>query len=136
VYLKSAKNRTALIFFIVASQPGHRGRTGRSAGRGNHQPGAGDARDDPSACLDSPALLSGDTRFGHRHLLLIKPALSLRMKWTVTRVWVDGQFITVTGSGYSGRVEFQVDGKTIDLLQIPGRRDRSVGGALNNDSAA
>ena len=27
---------------------------------------------------------------------------------TVTRIWVDGQFVTVTGSGYSRRGEFQV----------------------------
>ncbi len=53
---------------------------------------------------------------------------------TVTRVWVDGQFITVTGSGYSRQGEFQVDGKTIDLHKYPGVETALWVGALNNDS--
>ena len=39
---------------------------------------------------------------------------------TVTRVWVDGEFINVTGSGYSRQGEFQVGSKTIDLHKYPG----------------
>ena len=53
---------------------------------------------------------------------------------TVTRVWVDGQFINVTGSGYSRRGEFQVGGKTIDLHKYPGVETALWVGALNNDA--
>ena len=53
---------------------------------------------------------------------------------TVTRVWVDGLFVTVTGSGYSRRGEFQVEGKTIDLHEYPGVGTALWLGALNNDA--
>ena len=53
---------------------------------------------------------------------------------TVTRVWVDGQFVNVTGSGYSRRGEFQVGAKTIDLDQYPGVGTALWVGALNNDA--
>jgi Ca2+-transporting ATPase len=53
---------------------------------------------------------------------------------TVTRVWVDGLFVTVTGSGYSRRGEFQLEGKTIDLHEYPGVGTALWLGALNNDA--
>jgi P-type Ca2+ transporter type 2C len=53
---------------------------------------------------------------------------------TVTHVWVDGQFVTVTGSGYSRRGEFQVGSKTIDLHKYPGVGTALWLGALNNDA--
>ncbi len=53
---------------------------------------------------------------------------------TVTRVWVDGQFVTVTGSGYSRKGEFQVGSRTIDLHQYPGVETALWVGALNNDA--
>ena len=53
---------------------------------------------------------------------------------TVTRVWVDGQFINVTGSGYSRQGEFQVGSKTIDLHKYPGVETALWVGALNNDA--
>ncbi len=53
---------------------------------------------------------------------------------TVTRVWVDGLFVTVTGSGYSRRGEFQVDNKPVDLHIYPGVETALWLGALNNDA--
>ena len=53
---------------------------------------------------------------------------------TVTRVWVDGQFVNVTGSGYSRRGDFQVDGKIIDRHKYPGVGTALWLGALNNDA--
>ena len=53
---------------------------------------------------------------------------------TVTRVWVDGQFVNVTGTGYSREGEFQVDGKTIDRHKYPGIGTALWVGAINNDS--
>jgi Ca2+-transporting ATPase len=38
---------------------------------------------------------------------------------TVTRLWADGQFIDVTGTGYVPKGEFQVGGKTVDLRRYP-----------------
>jgi P-type Ca2+ transporter type 2C len=53
---------------------------------------------------------------------------------TVTRIWVDGQFIAVTGSGYSRRGEFQVGKKSVDLHEYPGVETALWLGALNNDA--
>ena len=53
---------------------------------------------------------------------------------TVTRMWVDGQFFNVTGTGYSRRGEFQVGSKSIDLHKYPGLQTALWVGALNNDS--
>jgi P-type Ca2+ transporter type 2C len=53
---------------------------------------------------------------------------------TVTRVWVDGQFVNVTGSGYSRRGEFQVGSKIIDRSKYPGFGTALWVGALNNDA--
>jgi Ca2+-transporting ATPase len=53
---------------------------------------------------------------------------------TVTRVWVDGEFINVTGSGYSRQGGFQVGSKAIDLHKYPGIETALWVGALNNDA--
>jgi Ca2+-transporting ATPase len=53
---------------------------------------------------------------------------------TVTRVWVDGMFVTVTGSGYSRRGEFQVGNQPVDLRKYPGVETALWLGALNNDA--
>ncbi len=53
---------------------------------------------------------------------------------TVTRIWVDGQFIEVTGSGYMPRGEFLIDGKPIDLTKYPAACTVLWVGTLNNDS--
>jgi Ca2+-transporting ATPase len=53
---------------------------------------------------------------------------------TVTRLWVDGQFVHVTGSGYSRRGEFQVGSESADLHQYPGVETVLWVGALNNDA--
>jgi Ca2+-transporting ATPase len=53
---------------------------------------------------------------------------------TVTRIWVDGVFVNVTGSGYSRRGEFQLGKKPIDLHEYPGVQTALWVGALNNDS--
>jgi Ca2+-transporting ATPase len=53
---------------------------------------------------------------------------------TVTRIWVDGQFIEVTGQGYDPRGEFQVNQKNIDLDQFQAVRTALWVGAINNDS--
>ena len=53
---------------------------------------------------------------------------------TVTRIWVDGQFVNVTGSGYSRRGEFQVENKSVDLNNYPGVGTALWVGALNNDA--
>jgi Ca2+-transporting ATPase len=53
---------------------------------------------------------------------------------TVTRVWVDGLFVTVTGSGYSRRGEFQVANQPVELSAYPGVETALWLGALNNDA--
>jgi Ca2+-transporting ATPase len=53
---------------------------------------------------------------------------------TVTRFWVDGQFINVTGSGYSRRGKFQVGNTPVDLHMYPGVGTAIWVGALNNDA--
>jgi len=53
---------------------------------------------------------------------------------TVTRVWVDGQSVTVTGSGYSRRGEFVVDDEPDDLQKYPAILTALWVGALNNDA--
>ncbi len=53
---------------------------------------------------------------------------------TVTRLWVDGQVIEVTGSGYVPQGEFRVDNKPIQLDKYPAARTALWVGTLNNDS--
>ncbi len=53
---------------------------------------------------------------------------------TVTRVAADGEFIEVTGSGYTPRGEFLRDGRPVDLNDYPAILTTLWIGALNNDA--
>jgi Ca2+-transporting ATPase len=53
---------------------------------------------------------------------------------TATRMWVDGQFISITGSGYAPVGEFQIDNQRIDLKNYPGALTNLWAAALNNDA--
>jgi Ca2+-transporting ATPase len=54
---------------------------------------------------------------------------------TVTRLWVDGQFISVTGTGYVPKGDFLVDGKKAVISKYPGALTALWLGILNNDSS-
>lgn len=53
---------------------------------------------------------------------------------TVTRIWVDGQFVEVTGQGYAPKGEFKIDGQQVNLDQYPAVKSALWVGALNNDA--
>ena len=53
---------------------------------------------------------------------------------TVTRIWSADTTIDVTGTGYSTRGEFQLNGKKIDLKQFPAILTTIWLGVLNNDA--
>ncbi|MFH1635462.1 MAG: cation-translocating P-type ATPase [Chloroflexota bacterium] len=53
---------------------------------------------------------------------------------TVTRVAADGEFISVTGSGYTPKGEFLRDGKLVKLSEYPAILTTLWIGALNNDA--
>ncbi len=53
---------------------------------------------------------------------------------TVTRVWADGQFVNLTGTGYAPKGEFQVDGSKVDVEKYPAILSTLWLGLLNNDS--
>ncbi len=54
---------------------------------------------------------------------------------TVTRMWVDGVFMDVTGTGYKPQGEFQMQGRKVDLkAQYPGFETALWVGVLNNDA--
>jgi len=53
---------------------------------------------------------------------------------TVTRIWADGEFVNVTGSGYAPIGEFTKDGDEIDLQEYPAIKTALWIGTLNNDS--
>lgn len=53
---------------------------------------------------------------------------------TVTRLWVDGQSIEVTGTGYTPTGDFKINGSRADLQEMPGITTVLWVGALNNDS--
>ena len=53
---------------------------------------------------------------------------------TVTRIWVDGKFVSVSGLGYSPIGDFSVDGQKIKLDEYPAVRTTLWLGALNNDA--
>jgi Ca2+-transporting ATPase len=53
---------------------------------------------------------------------------------TLTRIWVDGRYLSITGKGHSLTGEFQADGKPVDLEAYPAVRTALWVGALNNDS--
>ena len=53
---------------------------------------------------------------------------------TVTRIWVDGKFVDVTGQGYIPEGDFLIDGKKVDLTSYPAVKTALWVGALNNDA--
>jgi Ca2+-transporting ATPase len=53
---------------------------------------------------------------------------------TVTRLWVDGHFVDISGSGYSPEGEFFIDGKPIELDDYPGTETALWVSVLNNDA--
>ncbi len=53
---------------------------------------------------------------------------------TVTRLWVDGQFIDVTGTGYTPKGDFKVGDKQVGIGDYPGMLTLLWLGVLNNDA--
>lgn len=53
---------------------------------------------------------------------------------TVTRIWSDGEFVGVTGSGYAPKGDFTQDGKVVSLEDFPAVKTALWVGTLNNDS--
>ncbi len=53
---------------------------------------------------------------------------------TVTRMWVGGQSLDITGSGYSPEGEFRQNDKKVDMRNFPGISTALWIGTLNNDS--
>ena len=53
---------------------------------------------------------------------------------TVTRLWVDDQFISITGSGYTPQGEFLVDDQRINLDDYGAAKTALWIGTLNNDA--
>jgi Ca2+-transporting ATPase len=53
---------------------------------------------------------------------------------TVTRVWVDDNFVDVSGQGYSPIGDFSINGKKVDLDKYPAVRSALWIGAINNDA--
>jgi Ca2+-transporting ATPase len=53
---------------------------------------------------------------------------------TVTRLWVDGKFIDISGSGYEPIGQFSSDGNPIDLDRYHGAETALWIGVLNNDA--
>ncbi|MBN8580509.1 MAG: cation-translocating P-type ATPase [Anaerolineae bacterium] len=53
---------------------------------------------------------------------------------TVTRIWADGQLVSVSGTGYTPKGDFLVDGKPMDVKQYPAILSTLWLGVLNNDA--
>ncbi len=53
---------------------------------------------------------------------------------TVTRLWVDNQFIEVNGTGYAPEGDFSIDGKPVEMVNYQGALTNLWLGVLNNDS--
>ncbi len=53
---------------------------------------------------------------------------------TVTRIWVDGKYISISGQGYSPEGDFSIDEKKVNLDDYPAVRTALWVGALNNDA--
>ena len=54
---------------------------------------------------------------------------------TVTRLWVDGKFIDITGTGYVPKGEFLAEDKPVDIKAYPAALTTLWLGVLNNDSS-
>lgn len=54
---------------------------------------------------------------------------------TVTRLWVDGQFIDVTGTGYVPKGDFRIDGEKVTISRYPAALTALWLGLLNNDAS-
>jgi Ca2+-transporting ATPase len=53
---------------------------------------------------------------------------------TLTHIWVDGKYISITGKGRILKGEFREDDRVVDLADYPAVRTALWVGALNNDS--
>ena len=53
---------------------------------------------------------------------------------TVTEVWTDGKAVNITGTGYVPEGDFIIDGKKIELHQVPAVATALWVGSVNNDS--
>ena len=53
---------------------------------------------------------------------------------TVTRLWVDGHFVSITGTGYVPKGDFLVDSQKVDISDYPAALTALWLGLLNNDS--
>ena len=53
---------------------------------------------------------------------------------TLTRIWVDGKYLSISGKGRTLTGDFREDGSVIDLADFPAVRTALWVGALNNDS--
>ncbi|MCC6300705.1 MAG: cation-translocating P-type ATPase [Anaerolineales bacterium] len=53
---------------------------------------------------------------------------------TVTRLWVDGQMIEITGTGYTPEGKFLIGGQEVTISNYPAARTALWLGLLNNDS--
>lgn len=53
---------------------------------------------------------------------------------TATRLWVDGTYFNITGTGYAPIGEFRIDGNKIDLNDFPAALTALWVSALNNDA--
>jgi Ca2+-transporting ATPase len=53
---------------------------------------------------------------------------------TVTRLWVDGTLLEVTGQGYDPVGAFRVDGQPVDLVRMPGATTALWAAVLANDA--
>ena len=53
---------------------------------------------------------------------------------TVTEVWTDGKSVSITGTGYVPEGDFTIDGKKIELHQVPAVATTLWVGSVNNDS--
>jgi Ca2+-transporting ATPase len=53
---------------------------------------------------------------------------------TVTRIWVNGRSVSITGTGYEPKGEFLFNNQKVDLKDLPGIRTALWVGTLNNDA--
>ncbi len=53
---------------------------------------------------------------------------------TVTRIWADGQLLSISGAGYTPKGDFTDGGKVVDAKQYPAILSTLWLGVLNNDS--